>query len=45
MSEATKYRKLDNFFVTPDRMPVSVAQSSKNTWNTTEASVIQEKVI
>lgn len=27
LSEATKYRKLDNFFVTPDRIQVAVSQA------------------
>jgi hypothetical protein len=41
LSEATKYRKLDNFFVTPDR-----AQSyQKSNLITTEANLIQEKVV
>jgi hypothetical protein len=41
LSEATKYRKLDNFFITPDR-----AQSfQKTNLITTEANLIQERVI
>jgi hypothetical protein len=41
LSEATKYRKLDNFFVTPDR----VQSYQKSNLITTEANLIQERVV
>lgn len=45
LTEIAKYRKLDNFFAAPNRMPIAVTQNSKYSWAPTEASLIQDKVI
>ena len=38
LADITKYRKLDNFFVAPDRMQIAVQSTSKLSWTSTEAS-------